>query len=94
MKTTINLNVTFEMDMVDTWKIKTPQQLQEEKAKEFRKEINRELDKMGLYNPFTLKAVVNGKGEVKILLYNIDRYKKETILDAFEMINKLYKDNF
>ena len=54
MKTTINLNVTFEMDMVDTWKIKTPQQLQEEKAEEFRKEINRELDKMGLYNPFTL----------------------------------------
>ena len=31
MKTTINLNVTFEMDMVDTWKIKTPQQLQKEK---------------------------------------------------------------
>lgn len=94
MKTTINLNVTFEMDMVDTWKIKTPRQLQQEKAEEFRKEINKELDKMGLYNPFTLKAVINCKGEVKILLYNIDRYKKETILDAFEMINKLYKDNF
>lgn len=61
MKTTINLNVTFEMDMVDTWKIKTPQQLQQEKAEEFRKEINKELDKMGLYNPFTLKAVDYGQ---------------------------------
>lgn len=65
---TIQLNLTFTNDMVDTWLVQTPMQLEESKKEDFRKEINQALDKVGFYNPFTLRAVVDGKGNVKSFL--------------------------
>ena len=60
------------------------------KKEDFRKEINQALDKVGFYNPFTLKAVVDGKGNVKILFYNIERYSKKEIDTIFHTIDKTY----
>lgn len=82
--------VTFENSNIDSWLVKTPQQLQEAKAKQFKNDINKTLDSMGLYNPFTLKAVINGKGQIKILLYNINHYKKEQVVKMFEKINEVF----
>lgn len=87
---TIQLNLTFKNDMVDTWLVQTPMQLEESKKEDFRKEINQALDKVGFYNPFTLKAVVDGKGNVKILFYNIERYSKKEIDTIFHTIDKTY----
>lgn len=87
---TIQLNLTFKNDMVDTWLVQTPMQLEESKKEDFRKEINQALDKVGFYNPFTLKAVVDGKGNVKILFYNIKRYSKKEIDTIFHTIDKTY----
>ena len=87
---TIQLNLTFKNDMVDTWLVQTPMQLEESKKEDFRKEINQALDKDGFYNPFTLKAVVDGKGNVKILFYNIERYSKKEIDTIFHTIDKTY----
>lgn len=87
---TIQLNLTFTNDMVDTWLVQTPMQLEESKKEDFRKEINQALDKVGFYNPFTLKAVVDGKGNVKILFYNIERYSKKEIDTIFHTIDKTY----
>lgn len=87
---TIQLNLTFKNDMVDTWLVQIPMQLEESKKEDFRKEINQALDKVGFYNPFTLKAVVDGKGNVKILFYNIERYSKKEIDTIFHTIDKTY----
>lgn len=87
---TIQLNLTFKNDMVDTWLVQTPMQLEESKKEDFRKEINQALDKVGFYNPFTLKAVVDGKGNVKILFYNIERYSKKEVDTIFHTIDKTY----
>lgn len=87
---TIQLNLTFKNDMVDTWLVQIPMQLEESKKEDFRKEINQALDKIGFYNPFTLKAVVDGKGNVKILFYNIERYSKKEIDTIFHTIDKTY----
>lgn len=87
---TIQLNLTFKNDMGDTWLVQTPMQLEESKKEDFRKEINQALDKVGFYNPFTLKAVVDGKGNVKILFYNIERYSKKEIDTIFHTIDKTY----
>lgn len=91
---TIQLNLTFTNDMVDTWLVQTPMQLEESKKEDFRKEINQALDKVGFYNPFTLRAVVDGKGNVKILFYNIERYSKKEIDTIFHTIDKTYTQGY
>lgn len=87
---TIQLNLTFKNDMIDTWLVQTPVKLERTKNNDFRKEINQALDKIGFYNPFTLKAVVDGNGNVKILFYNINRYSQKEIDTVFQTIDKTY----